>query len=107
MPVIHTSELPAKEIAPGFSARFIHTPNQTIAYVHIKAGSILPEHEHPHEQVTHVLEGQLQLTINGEVSVIEPGVVAVIPGNIRHSGLALSDCVALDVFYPVREDYKS
>jgi quercetin dioxygenase-like cupin family protein len=107
MPIINTDELPAREIAPGFEARFIHTPHLTLAYVNITAGSILPEHEHPQEQITHVLEGKLELTINGVVSVIEPGIVAVIPGNVRHSGRALTDCRALDVFHPVREDYKA
>jgi quercetin dioxygenase-like cupin family protein len=107
MPVINTAGLPTKEIVPGFEARFIHTPHVTIGYINITAGSILPEHGHPHEQVTHVLEGKLELTINGVVSVIEPGMVAVIPGNVRHSGRALTDCRALDVFHPVREDYKA
>lgn len=101
-----TSEIPTQEIAPGFTARFIHTEQLTIGYVHIKAGSRLPEHSHAQEQVTHVLEGQLELTIAGVIGVVQPGTVAVIPPNVLHSGRALTDCVALDVFTPVRDDYK-
>jgi quercetin dioxygenase-like cupin family protein len=106
MHFISLDDLPAKTLIPGFDAQFIHTHNLTIGYVNIKAGSVLPEHAHPHEQITHVLEGALQLTIEGETQVVKPGVVAVIPGHHTHSAVALTDCKALDVFYPVREDYR-
>ncbi len=46
------------------------------------------------------------MTLDGEVRQLEAGTVAVIPSNVKHSGLALSDCKITDVFYPVREDYK-
>lgn len=101
-----TADIPTQEIAPGFTARFIHTEQLTIGYVHIKAGSVLPEHSHVHEQVTHVLEGRLELTIEGVAGVVEPGTAAVIPSGLKHSGRALTDCVALDVFTPVRNDYQ-
>lgn len=100
------SEIPVQEIAPGFTARFIHAGHLSIGYVHIKAGSQLPEHSHVQEQVTHILEGRLELTIDGVTGVVEPGVVAVIPPMAKHSGRALTDCVALDVFHPIRDDYK-
>lgn len=104
---ISMSDLPSKEMVPGFDGQFIHTEKLTVSYWNIKNGSILPEHAHPQEQITHVLAGELELTINGETQVVKPGIVAVIPGNVRHSGRALTDCIALDVFQPVREDYKA
>jgi quercetin dioxygenase-like cupin family protein len=78
----------------------------SLAYLTIEAGAPLPEHTHPHEQVTNVIEGQLELTIAGETSVLTPGKVAVIPPNMPHSGRALTPCRAIDVFYPVREEYR-
>jgi quercetin dioxygenase-like cupin family protein len=95
-----------KEIVSGFTARFIHTDNFTIAYVTIKAGAELPEHAHVHEQVTQVTEGELELTINGKTTVFKPGMVAVIAPNVKHSGKALTHCKVTDIFCPVREDYK-
>lgn len=106
MALISINELASKELVPGFAARFIHTEHLTVGYVHISAGSILPQHSHPHEQVTHVLEGQLEITIAGETDIVEPGKVAVIPSGTIHSARALTHCYALDVFSPVREDYK-
>jgi quercetin dioxygenase-like cupin family protein len=106
MPFIQLKNLPVKELLPGFEGRMIHTENLTVAYFNIKAGSILPEHSHPHEQLTHVLQGQLEINIEGDIKIVEAGTVAVIPSNKKHSGRAITDCMALDVFQPVREDYK-
>ena len=95
-----------KEIIPGFFARFLHTENISIVFWEAKAGSTFPEHSHIHEQIATIQEGKFQLTINGETKILEEGVVAVIPSNAKHSGIALTDCKLMDVFYPVREDYR-
>lgn len=96
-----------KDLVPGFDVRFVHTENMTFAFWDIKAGSLLPEHSHPHEQVANVLEGEFELTIDGEAQCVTPGMVAVIPGNAVHSGRAITDCKVVDVFCPVREDYRT
>lgn len=95
-----------REIIPGFFARFVHTENITIAFWEGKAGYSFPEHSHPHEQIATLQEGKFQLTINGETKLLKPGTVAFIPSHAKHSGIALTDCKMMDVFYPVREDYK-
>ena len=94
-----------KEILPGYTVRFVHTENMTFAYWDVKAGSPLPEHSHHHEQVANVLDGEYELTIDGEKRRLRPGDVAVIPSNVPHSGAAITPCKLLDVFCPVREDY--
>lgn len=95
-----------RELIPGFKARFVHTNSSTIAFWEIKKGSFLPEHHHIHEQTTQIIEGQLELTINGKTNILEPGTIALIPSNSKHSGKALTDCKITDTFCPVREDYK-
>jgi len=107
MAFINENDLKQSEIAAGFLARFIHTEGVTIAYVNIKSGSFLPEHSHLQDQITHVLEGKLELTVGGETQVAEAGQIVVIPSNIKHSAIALSACKVIDVFNPVREDYKA
>ncbi|MBV9521277.1 MAG: cupin domain-containing protein [Alphaproteobacteria bacterium] len=71
----------------------------------IDRGAILPEHSHVHEQVVHVYEGELEVTVAGETTVLHGGSIGVIPSNAIHSGRALTDCKVMDVFYPLREDY--
>lgn len=100
------SNIEPKEIIPGFLARFVHTENNTIGFVEITSGSVLPEHSHVHTQTTQVTEGKLELTVDGETRVYEPGMIAIIPSNTLHSAKALTDCKVTDVFFPVREDYK-
>ena len=99
-------DIEARQVFPGFWGRFVHTSNMTMAYWEIEKGSKVPIHSHIHEQVVNMLEGQFELVINGGPSVLSPGMVAVIPSNAVHTGVALSNCRILDVFYPVREDYK-
>ncbi len=96
-----------KELVPGFRVRFVHSDTMTFAYWNIDAGAELPAHSHPHEQVANPLEGEFELTVGGEPRVIGVGDVVVIPGNVLHSGKAVTDCRILDVFHPVREDYRN
>jgi quercetin dioxygenase-like cupin family protein len=106
MAFINLSDLEEKELVPGYHVRFVHSDNMTFAYWTIDAGAALPDHQHPHEQVANVTEGEFLLTVDGETRGMKPGQVAVIPGNTPHSGKAVTDCKIIDVFYPVREDYK-
>lgn len=104
--VIKRKDVKRKEIIPGFYSKFIHTESMTISYWEIIKGSKLPEHQHHHEQVSQVMEGKFALTIDGITQEMTPGLVAVIPSNTMHSGIALTDCKIMDIFSPVREDYK-
>lgn len=101
------SSIPPFEISRGFNARVLHTDNLTLAYVDIDDGAMLPEHHHVHEQVVNLLEGRFELTVDGTPHILEPGQVYAIPSNVPHSGRALSRCRILDVFTPVREDFRS
>jgi quercetin dioxygenase-like cupin family protein len=99
-------DIDSRELVPGFHVRFVHSENMTFAYWTVDEGAELPHHSHPHEQVATMLEGEFELTIDGESRVVRPGDVAVIPSDVPHSGRALTACRILDVFHPVREDYK-
>ncbi|PKV52535.1 Cupin domain-containing protein [Aquimarina sp. MAR_2010_214] len=105
--MIDISKIEGKKIMEGFKGKFIHTEHTTLAFWEIKKGAVLPLHSHIHEQTTQVLEGKLELTIGEETNIYENGFVAVIPPNVVHSGIALTDCRVLDTFSPVREDYKN
>lgn len=106
MPFIELATLPAKEIFPGYTARGIHTGTMSFMYLWVEAGATVPEHGHPHEQVSQVLKGTFELTIDGETKLLQAGMVAVIPPHAKHSGKAITACQLLDVFNPEREDYK-
>ena len=94
------------EVFPGFHGRFVHSGAMTFAWWTIDEGAEVPGHEHPHEQVVNVLEGELALTVDGTEHVLHPGDVVTIPGGVRHAARALTPCRVLDVFSPVRDDYR-
>lgn len=96
----------AKEIMPGFHGRMVHSDKMTFAYWNIDAGASLPEHSHMHEQVVNVISGQFELTVNGNTRMLGPKQVVCIPSKALHSGKAITDCYIIDVFCPVREDYR-
>ena len=106
MTFLDYADIAPREIAPGFSARFVHTHGMTLARVDIRRDARLPSHTHPHEQLTTVLSGELELTVAGEVRVLRAGMLAFIPGGVPHSARALTACEVLDVFHPLREDYR-
>ena len=98
--------LPKKELVPGYMARLIHGVQSTVSFVDITKGNKLPEHSHPHEQTTCIVEGELEMTIGGEVMVLKKGMVHVIPPNVPHSAIAYMDAKVIDFFSPARDDYR-
>ncbi len=106
MSKIQVASITPVELISGYTARFIHTVEMTFSFVDVIAGKTLPEHSHPHEQVSHILEGEFELTLDGKPIRFGAGEVVVIPSNVKHAGLAITDCKILDVFTPVREDYR-
>ena len=69
--------------------------------------STVPEHMHPHEQITLVLEGELEFTLGDETRIIKAGEGATIPPEVPHSARTLSQPTkALDAWHPIREDYR-
>ena len=103
---IQLSHVDSKEIVAGFHGRFVHSQSMTFAYWSIVKDAALPEHAHHHEQVVNVLEGQFELTVDGQPQHLKAGDVLIIPGGVTHSGRAITDCRILDVFHPRREDYQ-
>ena len=100
------SSITPRTVFPGFHGKFVHSDDMTMAYWDIDAGSLVPEHAHVHEQVVNVLEGELELTVDGTSRVLKAGDVVVIPSNVSHAAQAKTDCRVLDIFCPVREDYR-
>lgn len=99
-------EITPKEIVPGITGYYAHGANMTLGYVDIKAGSNLPVHHHVHEQITYIAEGRLDMLIGGEPYSLTAGMYHIISSNTPHSAFAVTDCKVIDVFNPVREDYK-
>ena len=78
-----------------------------LSLVEMRPGAVVEEHSHPHEQVGVLISGELTFTIGDETQVVQPGKMWRIPGGVVHGAVAGDEPVqALDVFCPVREDYR-
>ena len=91
-------------LAEGIRARVIAGENITITHVTLDKGAILPEHKHPQEQIVNVIEGELELTVEGQEYVLTRGRVFTLAPNQPHSGRALTEVYVIDVFQPNRAD---
>ncbi|PCJ94599.1 MAG: cupin [Flavobacteriaceae bacterium] len=100
------SNIIPKEIIPGYHAKMVHGENMSLAFWDVEKGAEVPAHSHMHEQIMHVLEGSFEFTLSGVSQTYESGDLVLIPSHAVHGGKALTACKLLDVFSPVREEYK-
>ncbi|RYY56279.1 MAG: cupin domain-containing protein [Chitinophagaceae bacterium] len=99
-------DIPVRELVPGINGYYRHGAAMTLGLVLIDKGTSLPMHQHPHEQITYMIKGELEMQIGDETVLLTPGSVQVIPSNVLHGATAHSDCELIDVFNPIREDYR-
>src|SRR5947209_4216469 len=104
MPFIDTSTLEVIERRPGWYGRYFHSPSMTFAHYDFKRDSSIHEHFHAQEEVYEVIEGELELTIDGVKQIARLGLVGIVPSNVRHSVKALTDGRAIVVDYPLRTE---
>lgn len=101
------NDLEQAQMAPGLGRRAVYLDNLMLTFVDFEPGVALPRHSHPHEQITLVLEGTLEFTLDGETQILTAGQGVTVPSNVPHSARSLDGPArVLDAWHPVREDYK-
>ncbi len=100
------SKLPSREIAPGVIMRSVHLEKAMVTFVDLEEGAVVPEHAHPHEQITVLISGTLRFRLDDEERVMAPGEAVTIPSGTKHAAVAEGGpCVVYDCWSPVRDDY--
>jgi len=96
-----------KTLLVGVRARTFWGEKMLMAVVDIEPNSLIPTHNHPHEQVGIVLSGELDFEIDGERRLLHQGDIYVIPSGVDHQVRAgAQPAQVMDIFSPVREEYK-
>jgi quercetin dioxygenase-like cupin family protein len=103
---IRWNEVPEEQLSPMLTRRYVNGAGVTVARFVLRQGLVVPEHSHPNEQVTCILEGALKFTLEGREVVVRAGETLVIPPNLPHAAEALEDTLNLDVFTPPRADWE-
>lgn len=104
--VMFAKNTKAEIVAEGVSRKIL-TYNKTImgVEVHFETGAIGAEHSHPHSQLTYVLEGSFEFTVDGKQVCVSKGDSLVFEPQVRHGALCTEKGVVLDIFTPYREDF--
>jgi quercetin dioxygenase-like cupin family protein len=107
MPFYDPTKRTAKQLFPGLTIRPFWGENLLVSVVDIKPNTVVPVHSHPHEQCSYLVEGELEFNLDGERRTMRSGDLVVIPGGTEHSLITGPQPVLLlDMFSPVREDFK-
>lgn len=107
MDFFREKDLSAKQVLEGISLRAAWGEKAMMTIFDFEPGSAVPGHSHPHEQITYVVKGELEFTLNGKTVLLKEGDGVVIPPGVEHSARAAAGCAkAVDAWYPMREDYK-
>lgn len=91
----------------GVQMHTTEAEKMTLSIVDMQPHSVIPEHEHPHEQIGYMVEGEAEFVIEGVSYWVRAGQMWRLPGGVRHQ-VATRDLAmrAIDVFYPPREDMR-
>ena len=91
---------------PGVTRRVLARGGNIMGVeVTFKKGAIGSVHKHVHEQVSYIVSGSFEYTVDGKMYYLKVGDSYYVPENVEHGVAALEDSVILDVFTPQREDF--
>lgn len=108
MKIVKVKEAPTLETVKGRHGVILVVGEKAMMMkLTVEPGIPTPPHEHPHEQIGHLLEGKGILYIGDESVEIEAGTSFWIPPNAPHNFDATGDkpAVLIEAFSPPREDY--
>jgi quercetin dioxygenase-like cupin family protein len=87
------------EVRPGIWGATVHTPQLTATLYRYAPGSTWEEHQHPQDQMTTVLEGEIDFVVDGTPVHLVTGQLATLPGGTPHSASTPpAGAVTLNVF---------
>ena len=90
----------------GNSRRVVlHTDELMMVEFAFEAGAEGWKHSHPHVQASYVAEGQFEVTVGDQTSVLSMGDSFIVPSGVTHGVKALAKGRLVDSFTPHRADF--
>ena len=106
MMIVKRAQVAATPAGAGVERRVLaHQGSLMLVEVSFAKGSVGAVHTHPHEQVTYVVNGSLELQLGEEKQVIKAGDSYYVAPDLPHGVVALEEAVLIDIFSPQREDF--
>ncbi len=98
-------QLTGHEFRPGLTLRTAWLENMLLSNIDLLPNAVIPAHQHPQEQISVILSGEVTMTIAGETRLLKPGDICLVAGNVEHGGLAGAEGARMiDIFSPVRPE---
>ncbi len=104
---IDWTEVPTERPADLVDRQTVHGRNFTLIRYTYRAGAVFPEHRHPQEQITLVLSGRLEFTVNGGAASVGPGQFLRLGPDVPHGARVVGEdtVVSLNFFSPARSEH--
>lgn|GEM_PF-1310069 len=83
----------------------VHGDKTHLLKFRLHKDAVIPIHDHPHEQTGYLLQGKMVMIIEDEECRLESGDSWSLRGGVHHGVKVLEECLVLEVFSPVREEY--
>ena len=106
--LVHRSSATPVEMLPGVVRRTLtEGERMMLIEVTLAQGTVVPLHTHPHEQIGYLASGRLLWELGDERRELAAGDSWLVPSNVPHQVTALDPSVAIDIFSPPREEYRT
>jgi quercetin dioxygenase-like cupin family protein len=109
MPVIsghrNLASIPEEHITDKITRKVISGKQGMMVWWRFEAGGHAAAHKHPHEQISWMIKGRMDLRIGDEKRSMVAGDIAVIPGGVEHEAFFPEETEIVDFFAPVRADF--
>ena len=100
------NELEFTNLGGGVSRKILaYNEDLMSVEVRFEKGAVGAMHTHPHTQISYVLEGCFEATINGETKIISKGDTYITEPDAPHGVVCLESGALLDIFTPMRDDF--
>jgi quercetin dioxygenase-like cupin family protein len=100
------TRLPEADISiKGIKAYILQGEKHQLVFFEIGPSAQVPEHNHDYDQWGMMIEGKMELTIEGETRICKKGDEYVIPAHAKHHARFLSKSRVMD-FFSEKSRYK-
>jgi quercetin dioxygenase-like cupin family protein len=97
-------DTPKVEFVKGLTFNPVVGDGVMANFVHFEPHTEAPRHMHAEEQMTIVIEGELEFELDDDTRVLRPGEMAVIPPFVPHAARTHDQpSLEIDVFCPPRQ----
>ncbi len=96
----------ATDCEPGVQRKILcYSDELMMCEISFQKGAKGNFHSHEHLQITYIVKGSFEFTIDGETKIVKQGDSVYMPSNAEHGVTCLEEGILVDVFNPMRKDF--